>query len=339
MIFGSNVQKVYLGSQEISKILFNNSDVFSPPSPFNQILNSKFDADNQYPIADGSKFFNGNYFLTNYIHNSPLLYEYDSNILYSYHTFANRTFHEINSPYSILLLGHELQPRLLKMFGVGSRFGVPNAFYDVNGNVLRTITNTTGFTPADGNSWVKYGVEQKISIPSWATKARYGVSYLVKSSDVFRENNFAGLKLNFQKEGYRSYFNVHFLTSNLQEGVYGTNVISLISLYNTNSYTNFDADQGSNAMCQWAGPLTSRVKIKTASHTEVVPDGLDKFITITNTVDIPTFSTAGAEPDFIDGFSDTVSLEMFFAEWLPYLNDDDVVSGAIYFYEPFLYFE
>ena len=283
--------------------------------------------------------------LTNYRHNSPLLYEYEDPTLYGYHTFANRTFHEIDSPYETLPIGHNLQPRLLKMFGVGSKLGVPDVYYnvvgngDTNGNYLRTITNTTSFTPDDGNSWVKYGVEQKIGIPSWATKVRYGVSYLVKGDDTFRENNFAGLKLNFQKEGYRSYVNVDFLTSNLQEGVYGANVTSLISLYNTNSYTNFDANYGSNAMCQWLGPFTSRVKVKTASHTEVVPDGLDKFITITNTVEIPTFSTFGAEPDFADGFPETVLLEMFFAEWLNYLNGDAFDSGAIYFYKPFLYFE
>ena len=281
--------------------------------------------------------------LTNYKHNSPLFYEYEDPTLYNTHTFANRTFHKINSPYETLPIGHNLQPRLLKMFGVGSRLGVPDVFYKMgmgfNTNYLKTITNTTSFIPDDGDSWVKYGVEQEIGIPSWAKKVRYGVSYLVKSDDTFRENNFAGLKLNFQKEDYRSYFNVHFLTSDLLEGVDGTNVISLISLYNTNSYTNFDADQGSNAMCQWAGPFTSRVKVKTASHTEVVPNGLDKFITITNTVEIPTYSTVGAEPDFADGFPDTVFLEMFFAEHVPYLNDDEVDSGAIYFYKPFLYFE
>ena len=58
------------------------------------------------------------------------------------------------------------------------------------------------------------------------------------------------------------------------------NLNSLVEI-DQSKWTNFDANYGSNAMCQWLGPFTSRVKVKTASHTEVVPDGLDKFITIT----------------------------------------------------------
>lgn len=312
----------------------------------NYILNSKFDADNQYPIADGSLFFDNNYYLdgncsnqdtctilTNYRHNSPLLYEPGE---FQYHTIANRTFHEINAPYNTLPIGHPIQPRFLKMFGVGSKFGRADNLT----NYLKTITNTTSFSPSDSQSWTKYGVEQVLSIPSWATKVVYGVKYLAKSDDLFRDNNFAGLKLNFRLlynydpyiPPYRNYVNVHLIRRSTAAAV-----DTLESLYGSNAYLYFDADLGSNAMSQWLGPQVSRVKIRKRSST-IIDANTDSFIKIKDTIDIPTFSSSGGEPDFGNGRPGTVSLEMFFAEWVSYLNDDLVSSGSIYFYEPFIYF-
>ena len=204
----------------------------------NYILNSKFDADNQYPIADGTRFFDNNYYpeghcggqdtctiLTNYRHNSPLLY---SPYEFDYHTFANRTFHEINAPYNTLPIGHPIQPRLLKMFGVGSKFGRTQS--------ISTIINTASFavTPPDNTSWTKYGVEQIVKIPSWATKVVYGVKYLAKSDDLFRENNFGGLKLNFRlldEFSERNYVNVHLIRRSTAAAV-----DTLESLYGSNIY-------------------------------------------------------------------------------------------------------
>ena len=326
----------------------------------NQILNFKFDADNQYPISDGSQFYDGNSnaigpigtesrILSYYEHNSPLLYEYEDPTMYDYHTFANRTFHEINSPYETLPFGHNLQPRLLKMFGVGSRFDVPDAYYEegtfVNANKLRTITNTTDFTPSSGQSWVKYGVAQYVSIPSWATKVRFGASYLVQEDDKFRQNNFGGIALSF-KNTSRSYVNI-YAVHNIPTSSYGfTSLKTLEDFYNTNSYSYFNANSGQNAMCQWMGPLNSSVKVRKLAPFRNLQDGLiqadfgyNKFHTVNFTVDIPTFSTTSDEPDSHDGFAQEVCLEMFFAEYMVYLNDDEVNSGSIYFYKPFLYFE
>jgi hypothetical protein len=309
----------------------------------NYISNSKFNADNSYPIADGSRFYDNNFFkgghcahfssctiLTNYNHNSPLLYEENGDG----YTLANRTFHEINSPYNVLPLGHPIQPRLLKMFGVGSTFGKYPMFYYNNGLYLKTITNTTSFAPGDAQSWVKYGVEQIVSIPSWATKIKYGVKYLAKSDDLFRGNNFAGLKLNFkQNDEFRSYVNLHFIkrSSNIIVDI-------LESLYGSDIYTYFDADLGANAMCQWLGPNTSRVKIRKRSST-IIDDNADQFKQISDTIDIPNYSSSSAEPDFGNGRPETVSLEIFFAEWVSNLDDNPNIStGSIYFYEPFIYF-
>jgi len=319
----------------------------------NLILNSKFDADNQYPIADGSQFYDNNYntagnsnedpfgaftILTNYQHNSPLFY---NPILSQYNTFANRTFHEINAPYNTLPIGHPIQPRLLKMFGVGSFFGrryeydygYPNRD-DGESNYYRTITNTTSFFPSDSESWVKYGVEQTVQIPSWATKVVYGVKYLAKNDDLFRANNFAGLKLNFRKFAFsRNYVNVHLIRRSTAAAV-----DTLESLYGSNVYLYFDANSSSNAMCQWLGPNVSKVKVRKRSS-NIIDSNTDSFIKIEDTIDIPTFSE---EQDYEDGRPEEVSLEMFFAEWVNYFvssGPNGTSSGSIYFYEPFLYFE
>lgn len=342
------------GPQDTSKGIFI-SGSFNPvlfEQESNQILNSRFDADNQYPISDGSQFYDGNYnasgpagtdskILSYYEHTSPLLYEYEDTTLYGYHTFANRTFHEINSPYETLPFGHNLQPRLLKMFGVGTRFEVPNSYYsippDTNGNVLKTITNDPStFSPTSGQSWVKYGVNQYVSIPSWATKVRFGASYLVKSDDQFRLNNFGGIALSF-KNTTRSYVNIYAVHNNASSSELET----LEDLYNTETYAFFNANWGQNAMCQWMGPYNSSVKVrKLAPFNNISSNNeLDKFNTVNFTVDIPTFSTTSDEPDSHNGIAQDVCLEMFFAEHMPYLNDDEVDSGAIYFYKPFLYFE
>ena len=313
----------------------------------NYILNSKFDADNQYPIADGSEFFDNNYYLagncagvslcnilTNYRHNSPLFYimTYPEN----YHTFANRTFHEINAPYNILPIGHPIQPRLIKMFGAGTKFGITQSPF--------TIINASSVvvSPSDSQSWVKYGVEQIVEIPSWANKVAYGVKYLAKNDDLFRGNNFAGLKLNFRLLDdpenpftipYRNYVNVHLIRK-----AAATAVDTLESLYGTNTYKYFDNDLGSLATYQWLGPNVSKVKIRKRSST-IIDSNADKFMQIYDTIDIPTFSSSSGEPDWGDGRPQFVSLEMFFAEWNTYLNNDAVSSGSIYFYEPFIYFK
>ena len=303
----------------------------------NLLSNSRFDKNNDYPF-DG---FDANYFigghlaggskiLGNYYHNSPLFYEAGV-----YRTIANKTFHEINSPYNILPYGHDLQPRLLKMFGAGSKFGALN-----NTNYLKTITSTTSLTPTDSQSWVKYGVEQIIPIPSSATKIRYGVTYLVKSNDNLRLNNFGGLSLYFQKGPNRSYVNFCYVRNEDANAEIST----LQSLYSSGIYTNFNSDLGSNAMCQWLGPNTAKVKVRKRSNVNLasvaggLPQYLDNLQVLEDTIDIPTFSTSGGQPDANNGFPEYVSLQMFFAEWVSYLNNSGINSGAIYFYQPFLYF-
>jgi hypothetical protein len=306
----------------------------------NYILNSQFNADNQYERSayDNNYFFNGNCsdsdacnILTNYKHNSPLFYEPSNN---SYRTFSNRTFHDINSPYDILPIDHPIQPRLIKMFGVGSKF--PTAWSSNLTNYLKTITNTTSFSPSDSQSWTKYGVEQMVIIPSWATKVVYGVKYLAKSDDLFRDNNFAGLKLNFRLSNFitqnRNYVNIHLIRKS-----YASAVDTLESLYGSNVYLYFNADSSSNAMCQWLGPNVTKVKVRKRSST-IIDSNTNQFIKIKDTIDIPTFSSSSAEPDSGNGRPESVSLEMFFAEWVSYLNNDAISSGSIYFYEPFIYF-
>ena len=299
----------------------------------NILLNSKFDQNNFYPF-DG---FDANYYidgwsgggsriLENYYHNSPLFYGADQ----EYRTLANKTFHEINSPYTTLLYGHTLQPRLLKMFGAGTKFGSLN-----NTNYLKTITSTTSLTPTDNQSWTKYGVEQIIAIPSWARKVKYGVKYLIISGDEFRFNNFGGLEVYFQKGINRSYVNLNMVRKPVS--VDTTALDSLETLYTLNNYVNFDSAYA-NAMCQWLGPNTSKVKVRRKSSVYIDGSNLDIFNVLSDTIDIPIFSTSGGSPDLNNGFPDYISIQMFFAEWVSYLNNSGIPSGAIYFYEPFLYF-
>jgi len=318
----------------------------------NFILNSRFDADNQYPIYDGSYFFDNNFegncyggdactILTNYQHNSPLFYNPTLN---QYNTFANRTFHEINAPYNVLPIGHPIQPRLLKMFGVGSFFGRRYEYNygypdrgDGESNYYRTITSVNYYPfPSDSESWVKYGVQQTVQIPSWATKVVYGVKYLAKSDDLFRDNNFAGLKLNFRKYSYlRNYVNIHLIRRSTASAV-----DALESAYGSNVYTYFNSDFGSNATSQWLGPNTSVVRVRKRSST-TIDSNTDQFIKIEDTIDIPTYSSSGGEPEYADGRPEEVSLEMFFAELVSYFvssGSSGISSGSIYFYEPFLYF-
>lgn len=301
----------------------------------NEILNSRFDVDNSY--ADG--YYNDNNYysygetessviLTNYLHNSPLFY----GPVGTYNTFANRTFHSIDEPYTTLLYGHALQRRLLKMFGVGSKLGrgadniVPYLATISRRYDFATISNTEG--------WVKYGVEQLVAIPSWANKVTYGVKYLVKSNDVLADHNFAGLKLNFRKlYSSRSYVNVHLVRNT---SVY-VDLLQGLYFNSPNGYNYFNANWGANAMSQWVGPQNSRVKVRMRSSTTATTV-TDKFVTIFDTIDIPTFSGSYAEPDWGDGRPEHVSLEMFYAELLNYLTGSPYNSGSIYFYEPFLYF-
>jgi len=298
----------------------------------NLLSNSRFDKNNDYPFNGfdanyfiGGHLTGGSKILGDYYHNSPLFY--DS----TYSTIANKTFHEINSPYTTLLYNHALQPRLLKMFGAGSKFsGTPN-----NTNYLKTITSTTSLTPTDNESWTKYGVEQIIAIPSWARKVKYGVKYLIISGDEFRFNNFGGLAVYFQKGINRSYVNLNMVRKPVS--VDTTALDSLETLYTLNNYVNFDSAYA-NAMCQWLGPNTSKVKVKRKSSSYIDGSNLDTFNLLSDTIDIPTFSTSGGEPDFNNGFPDYISIQMFFAEWVSYLNNSGIPSGAIYFYEPFLYF-
>ena len=298
----------------------------------NLLSNSRFDKNNDYPFngfdanySMGGWANGGSKILGDYYHNSPLFYRTD------YATIANKTFHEINSPYTTLLYGHALQPRLLKMFGAGSKFsGTPN-----NTNYLKTITSTTSYTPTDNQSWTKYGVEQIIAIPSWARKVKYGVKYLIISGDEFRFNNFGGLEIYFQKGINRSYVNLNMVRKPVS--VDTTALDSLETLYTLNNYVNFDSAYA-NAMCQWLGPSTSKVKVRRRPSVYIDASNLDTFNVLSDTIDIPTFSTSGGEPDFNNGFPDYISIQMFFAEWVSYLNNSGIPSGAIYFYEPFLYF-
>jgi len=300
----------------------------------NLLSNSRFDKNNDYPFSgwDGNYNISGpspggaSQILGNYHHNSPLFYRVD------YATIANKTFHEINAPYNILPYGHALQPRLLKMFGAGSKFGKA----ENNTNYLKTITSTTSFTPTDNQSWTKYGVEQIIAIPSWARKVKYGVKYLIINGDEFRFNNFGGLEVYFQKGINRSYVNLNMVRK--QSSVDTTYLDNLETLYTLNSYVNFNTDAGSNALCQWLGPSTSRVKVRRKSSVYINASNLDTFNVLSDTIDIPVFSSSGENPDYNDGFPDYISIQMFFAEWVSYLNDSGIPSGAIYFYEPFLYF-
>jgi hypothetical protein len=316
----------------------------------NLISNSRFDVDNAYPITDGTSYFDENYLrggwlqggynqaISYYYHNSPLFYNpviVDNPAAYK--TFANRTFHSINSPYDILPINHDIQPRLMKLFGVGSKLGR----FDNDSNYLRTISSNVDFNPSDGQSWVKYGVEQIVAIPTWAKRIRYGVKYLVKSDDNFRPNNFAGLSLYFQRGLSRSYVNVSYLKNETSF----TAISSLGTLYDAENYTYFNADFGTNAMCQWLGPNTSNVKVRKRNIINLAnvqfgrPEYLNNFQILEDTISIPTFSSSSNAPDIENGRPEYVSLQMFFAEWVAYLDDSGVSSGGIYFYEPFLYFE
>jgi len=327
------------GSGKISIQNFADSISYNGP---NLIQNPNFDQDNYYPYDGYDQNYygdttNGSVIMSKYWHNSPLRYELDP---FFYATLFRKTFHIAKPPYDQLPYDSPLQKRFMKILPVGNRF--PEINTDLG--LIRTISNI--YSPANGGgntdltSWVKYSAETigsqtwgrgttikvPILIPAEATTVNFGCSIRIAKNDQLRPKNFGGIFINFKKSTYRSYVNYI--------AVCGNEVPTLLG--DGNPYTTFNADSDSNAMSQWLGPNTSKVKVKKLSQT-FQDDTYDSWRIINGSVAIPTFSTA--DNDATDGRAEYVSLHMYLAESFVYLNNnDDVDTGGMFFYNPYLYF-
>ena len=316
----------------------NFADSISYNGP-NLIKNPKFDQDNFYPYQGYDYNYNGNtsdgtIIMSKYWHNSPLEFELPSGP-----TLFRKTFHVAKPPYDLLPYNSPLQKRFMKILPVGNRFAAINT--DLG--LLRTISSV--YSPAggggdtDSTSWAKYSAETigsriyspsfanyPISVPAGATTVNFGCSVRIAKNDQLRAKNFGGIFINFKKSTYRSYVNYI--------AVCGNEVPTLLG--DDNPYTMFNADFNSNAMSQWLGPNTSKVKVKKLSQT-VQDDTYDSWRIINGSVTIPTFSTA--DNDATNGRAEYVSLSMYLAESFVYLNNNDNVdTGGMFFYNPYLYF-
>ena len=329
-------------SKGLGKININNfGNSISDNVQNNLIQNSKFDQDNYYPYDGYDQNYsgdatNGSVIMSKYWHNSPLRYDPSS-----YETLFRKTFHIAKPPYDILPYDSPLQQRFMKILPVGNRFA------DINTDLglIRTISSV--YSPANGGgntdltSWVKYSAETvgsrtwgvfggaestPILVPAGATTVNFGCSVRIAKNDQLRPKNFGGIFINFKKSTYRSYVNYIAVCGNEVPTLLGDN----------SPYTTFNADSDSNAMSQWLGPNTSKVKVKKISQT-VQDDSYDNWKIINGSVTIPTFSTAGN--DATNGRAEYVSLHMYLAESFVYLNNNDNVdTGAMFFYNPYLYF-
>jgi len=331
-----NISITHKGLGKISVKNFADSISYNGP---NLIKNPNFDQDNYYPY-DGydnnyyGNTFDGSVIMSKYLHNSPL--RYDSS---SYLTLFRKTFHIAKPPYDTLPYDSPLQKRFMKILPVGNRFASVNT--DLG--LLRTISSV--YSPAGGGgdtdltSWVKYSSETMglqtwgraasklpISIPAEATTVNFGCSVRIAKNDQLRPKNFGGIFINFKKSTYRSYVNYI--------AICGNEVPTLLG--DDNPYTMFNTDFNSNATCQWLGPNTTKAKVKKLSQT-VQDDTYDSWRIINGSATIPTFSTA--DNDATNGRAEYVSLHMYLAESFVYLNNNDNVdTGGMFFYNPYLYF-
>jgi hypothetical protein len=308
----------------------------------NLIKNSNFDQDNYYPY-DGYDYNyygnsgDGSIIMSKYWHNSPLRYDAGS-----YRTLFRKTFHIPKPPYDLLPYNYPLQKRFMKILPVGNFFPTVNT--DLG--LIRTISSV--YSPAGGGgdtdltSWVKYSAETigyrnlssaggpfyqyPISVPEGVTTVNFGCSVRIAKNDQLRAKNFGGIFINFKKSTYRSYVNYI--------AICGNEVPTLLG--DDNPYTMFNTDFNSNATSQWLGPNTTKVKVKKLSQT-VQDNSYDSWKIINGSVTIPIFSTA--DNDATNGRAEYVSLSMYLAESFVYLNNNDNVdTGGMFFYNPYLYF-
>lgn len=334
------MKNISITDRGLGKISVKNfADSISYNGP-NLITNPNFDQDNYYPYDgyDNNYYGNtvdGSVIMSKYLHNSPLRYDASS-----YLTLFRKTFHIAKPPYDILPYDYPLQKRFMKILPVGNRFASVNT--DLG--LLRTISSV--YSPAGGGgdtdltSWVKYSAETMgsqtwasgttikvpISIPAGATTVNFGCSIRIAKNDQLRAKNFGGIFINFKKSTYRSYVNYI--------AVCGNEVPTLLG--DDNPYTMFNTDFNSNATSQWLGPNTTKAKVKKLSQT-VQDDTYDSWRIINGSATIPTFSTA--DNDATDGRAEYVSLHMYLAESFVYLNNNDNVdTGGMFFYNPYLYF-
>jgi len=327
------------GSGKISIQNFADSISYNGP---NLIQNPNFDQDNYYPYDGYDQNYygdttNGSVIMSKYWHNSPLRYDPGT-----YATLFRKTFHLAKPPYDQLPYDSPLQQRFMKILPVGYRYPLINT--DLG--LIRTISSIRSPANGAGNtdltSWVKYSAETvgsrtwsslepfitsvPILVPAGATNVNFGCSVRIAKNDQLRPKNFGGIFINFKRSTYRSYVNYI--------AVCGNEVPTLLG--DDNPYTMFNADSDSNAMSQWLGPNTSKVKVKKLSQT-VQDDTYDNWRIINGSVAIPTFSTA--DNDATNGRAQYVSLHMYLAESFVYLNNNDYVeTGPIFFYNPYLYF-
>jgi hypothetical protein len=169
-------------------------------------------------------------------------------------------------------------------------------------------------------------IKVPISIPAGATTVNFGCSIRIAKNDQLRAKNFGGIFINFKRSTYRSYVNYI--------AVCGNEVPTLLG--DDSPYTMFNTDFNSNATSQWLGPNTTKAKVKKLSQT-VQDDTYDSWRIINGSATIPTFSTA--DNDATDGRAEYVSLHMYLAESFVYLNNNDNVdTGGMFFYNPYLYF-
>jgi hypothetical protein len=335
------MKNISITDKGLGKISVKNfADSISYNGP-NLIKNPNFDQDNYYPYAGyDTNYYNGNVLdgsviMSRYLHNSPLMFELPGGP-----TLFRKTFHIAKPPYDVLPYDSPLQKRFMKILPVGNRF----ASINTDLGLIRTISSVpspaNGAGNTDSTSWVKYSAETMgsqtwtrnsttmlpISIPAGATTVNFGCSIRIAKNDQLRAKNFAGIFINFKRSTYRSYVNYI--------AVCGNEVPTLLG--DGNPYTTFNADADSNAMSQWLGPNTSKVKVKKLSQT-FQDDTYDNWKIINGSATIPTFSTA--DNDATDGRAEYVSLHMYLAESFVYLNNNDNVDiGGMFFYNPYLYF-
>jgi hypothetical protein len=312
----------------------------------NALNNSLFDEDNGYPIGscftgstkqvsatnfypddwspysplwvstDGYPSFLGNFFLTN----TP---NFDNTSHFGQFT-DSPSDHFINVNYS--------GGRVLKMYGAGASFLTQNRDADRTypdppitscTSSGKTVTSSTNFFDAD--LWTRHEWSQGVSIPNGATSATFGAFIRCPSNDLFRELNFGGI----------------YIWEDTASSPPTDVSIDAIAVKNNSHSLNLASGSIASGQghYQWSG-------LSDTKSGDTYPQRWNdtcniRSITYKDSEDFPNFTEVSKTVSIrATGSGRRMGFSMFFAENHTYMTTvpNDILSGAIDFYSPFLIF-
>lgn len=306
----------------------------------NYIVNSFFDADNDYTVNT----FNTSITSASWRFCSPL---FTSTV--DYKSFSQVYFLRNQFPYNDLGIGATVQKRVIKFAGTGSPIIDFNNYFYGSDNAglnrsfpnfpMRSITTNIALngwsgnnnapnqpqTPAN-NDWAKYERYQFINVPDGVQFATFGCMVQVPQGDDLRSLNFGGMYV-------YSYDSATARTTSEAIAITGSGVPSLIAGNFSNGQSELPSPY--NARFQWNGfksDFTNGTFTRWNDLSLVFPiqqeasGGYRGWRQINKAITLP------------NGTSRILGVALYFAENHTYLNNDGISSGSILFYNPYVTF-